>query len=233
MTLIVIAHRACPQHTAENSLEGIRLAAELGADAVEIDVRLTRDRVAVMMHDRTLRRTTGAWGPTWAYSFTALRGLRLSNGETVPTFAEALDALPEGLRIAIHVKTPRAIDPILDEVRNQGRQRVVMVWSKHASPLRIAAEREPEIETSLLRDTFSPRGHRAFLRAAQQSGARGISAHWQAITPTFVARAHELGLVVYSWWRSPAVPSDKLPLLDGLVTDWPAEARALMADSDV
>jgi glycerophosphoryl diester phosphodiesterase len=215
-------------HAAENSLEGIRQAAELGADAVEIDVRLTRDGVAVLMHDRTLRRTTGAWGPTWACSFAALRRLRLSNGEVVPTFAEALDALPEGLRIAIHVKAPRVIDPVLDELRNQGRQRVAMVWSKHPSPLRVAAAREPDIETSLLRDTFTPRSHRAFLRAAQQCGARGVSAHWQAITPTFVERAHLLGLAVYSWWRSPCVPSDKLALLDGLVTDWPAEARALV-----
>ena len=224
--MIVIAHRACPKHTAENSLDGIRRAAALGADAVEIDVRLTRDRVAVLMHDRTLRRTTGAWGPLMAYSFAAVRRLRLSNGEVVPTFAEALDALPEGLRVAIHVKVAAAIDPILDEVRNQGRQREVMVWSKRASPLRVTAEREPEIEASLLRDTFTSRGHRAFLRAAHECGARGVSAHWQAVTPAFAASAHELRLAVYSWWRSPCVPSDKLPLLDGLVTDWPAEALA-------
>ena len=227
--MIVIAHRACPRHTAENSLDGIRRAAELGADAVEIDVRLTRDRVAVLMHDRTLRRTTGAWAPTMAYSFAALRRLRLSNGEVVPTFAEALNALPEGLRVAIHVKVASAIGPVLDEVRNQGCQRDVMVWSKRASPLRVAAEMEPEIEGSLLRDTFTSRGHRAFLRAAHECGARGISAHWQAVTPTFAARAHELGLAVYSWWRSPSVPTDKLPFLDGLVTDWPAEAQATVS----
>ena len=224
--MIVIAHRACPKHTAENSLDGIRRAAEFGADAVEIDVRLTRDRVAVLMHDRTLRRTTGAWGPTMAYSFATVRRLRLSNGEVVPTFAEALDASPEGLRVAIHVKAPRAIDPILDEVRNQGRQRVVMVWSKHPATLRVAASREPEIEGSLLRDTYTARGHDAFLRAAHECGARGVSARWQAVTPTFAARANELGLAVYSWWRASCVPSDKLPLLDGLVTDWPAEAQA-------
>jgi glycerophosphoryl diester phosphodiesterase len=226
--MMVIAHRACPKHTPENSLEGIRRAAELGADAVEIDVRLTRDAVAVLMHDRTLHRTTGTRGPTGARSFAALRSLRLSNGEAVPTFAEALDTLPPGLRVAIHVKVPGAIDPILDEVRNQGRQRDVMVWSQQALPLRVAADREPEIEASLLRDTFTSWGHRSLLRAAQRCGARGVSVHWQAVTPTFVARAHQIGLVIYSWRQSPSVPPDKLPLLDGLVTDWPAEARAMV-----
>ena len=232
MKVIVIAHRACPKHTAENSLDGLRRAAEFAADAVEIDVRLTRDGVAVLMHDRTLRRTTGAWGPTRAHSFATLRRLRLSNGEVVPTFAEALEALPDGLRMAIEVKAPRAIDQILGEIRNQRRQRDVMVWSKHASPVRVASDREPEVEASLLRDTFTPWGHRAFLRAAQRCGARGVSARWQAVTPAFAVRAHQMGLVVYSWWRSPSVPLDKLPLLAGLVTDWPVEARATIIASE-
>jgi hypothetical protein len=101
-----------------------------------------------------------------------------------------------------------------------------MIWSQQASPLRVVAEREPEIEGSLLRDTFTSRGHREFLCAAHEYGARGVSAHWQAVTPMFAARARESGLAVYSWSRSPCVPSDKLALLDGLVTDWPAAAQA-------
>ena len=226
MTLIVIAHRACPNHTAENSLEGIRRAAELNADAVEIDVRLTHDGVPVLMHDRTLRRTTGRAKPISAISFDTLRRLRLSNGEPVPTFAEALDALPQRLRVAVDVKVPHAINPIIDEIRNQHRQRDAMVWSQHLSPARVTAHREPEIEASLLRDTFTPWGHRAFLRDAQRCGARGVSARWEAVTPAFTASAHRMGLIVYSWSRSPSVPLLKLPLLDGLVTDWPAEARA-------
>jgi glycerophosphoryl diester phosphodiesterase len=232
VTAIVIAHRACPKHSAENSLEGIGRAAQLGADAVEIDVRLTRDGVAVLMHDRTLRRTTGAWGRTRTSSFAAIRKLRLSNGEVIPTFAEALAYLPDGFRMAIEVKVPRAIDPILDEVRNQQRQRDVMVWSKHASPLRVVSDREPEIEPTLLRDTYTPWGHVAFLRDARRCGARGVSARWPVVTPTFATRAHQMGLVVYSWCRSPSVPLANLSLLAGLVTDWPDETRSRMTASE-
>ena len=109
---LVIAHRTCPHHASENSLEGITLAAELGADAVEIDVRLTRDVRPILMHDRTLRRTAGNPAPVWALSQNEIRRLRLSNDERVPTFGLALDALPPGLRLAIHVKVPRAIHPV-------------------------------------------------------------------------------------------------------------------------
>ncbi len=52
------AHRGDTQHYPENSLEGILSAIMMGADAVEIDFRLTKDNVLVLMHDSTLKRTT-------------------------------------------------------------------------------------------------------------------------------------------------------------------------------
>ena len=58
MPPVIIAHRTSPLDAPENSLEGIRRSAELGADYVEIDVRLTRDGVPVMLHDGLLLRTT-------------------------------------------------------------------------------------------------------------------------------------------------------------------------------
>ena len=51
MPPVIIAHRTSPRDAPENSLEGIRRSAELGADYVEVDVRLTRDGVPVMLHD--------------------------------------------------------------------------------------------------------------------------------------------------------------------------------------
>ena len=54
----IIAHRGDSFHAPENTLEGARLAFEAGADAWELDVRLTRDGVPVLLHDASLRRTT-------------------------------------------------------------------------------------------------------------------------------------------------------------------------------
>ncbi len=59
MPPVIIAHRTSPRDAPENSLAGIARSAELGADYVEIDVRLTRDGVPVMLHDALLLRTTG------------------------------------------------------------------------------------------------------------------------------------------------------------------------------
>ncbi len=100
------AHRGDTQNYPENSLEGILSALLLGADVVEIDVRMTKDNILVLMHDASLERTTN-WAskkgknglPTsknisdWTYD--QLRELRLVKGATeteylIPTAYEAL-----------------------------------------------------------------------------------------------------------------------------------------------
>ena len=225
---LVIAHRACPKHAPENSLEGIARAARLGADAVEIDVRLTRDGLPILMHDRTLRRTTGNVAPVWALAQNDIRRLRLANDERVPTFGLALDALPEGLRMAIHVKVARAVHPVLDEIRNQGAESRVWIWSQQPSVVRFTVDQHPEIESSLLRDTHTSWGRAAYFRAARLCGADGMSAAWNAVTPDFAAQVHDAGIRLYSWCRTKVVPVGTLALLDGVVTDWPDAVRATL-----
>lgn len=54
--LTAVAHRGDPYRHRENTLDSLRSALERGADAVETDVRLTRDGVPVLLHDETLKR---------------------------------------------------------------------------------------------------------------------------------------------------------------------------------
>ena len=58
-TVTAVAHRGDPYRARENTLPSIRSAVERGADAVEIDVRVTRDGVPVLLHDSTLERLWG------------------------------------------------------------------------------------------------------------------------------------------------------------------------------
>jgi glycerophosphoryl diester phosphodiesterase len=225
---LVIAHRTCPHHAAENSLEGIARAAALGADAVEIDVRLTRDARPILMHDRTLRRTAGHPAPVWALAQNDIRRLRLANEERVPTFGLALDALPPGLRLAIHVKVARAIHPVLDEIRNQGAESRVWIWSQQPSVVRFSVDRHPEIVASLLKPAWTRRGERALLRDARRSGAHGVATFWGAVTSDFATAVRDQGLRFTSWCRTREIDPDKAGLLDGVVTDWPDVARATM-----
>jgi glycerophosphoryl diester phosphodiesterase len=93
-------HRGANRYAPENTLPAIELAAELGADYIEIDVRTTKDGGLVLLHDRTLDRTTTGKGPVaeWAADDVAKldAGAWFGKpyvGAKVPTFAEALTAM--------------------------------------------------------------------------------------------------------------------------------------------
>ncbi|MEX1007446.1 MAG: glycerophosphodiester phosphodiesterase [Acidimicrobiia bacterium] len=239
MSTAVIAHRTCPRDAAENSLEGIRRAAELGAHIVELDARCTRDGVPILMHDPTTLRTTGApWLARWISSETA-RGLRLrKNGEPVPTLSDALAALgpgsvpgrEAGLGVAIDIKDPTAGPAVVDAVRVANVESRVLLWSQHMDVVRFTARAAPDLESALLRDTRHPARHQEFLDGAVEVGARGVSAHWNALSPEFVDAAAQRGLSVYSWCKRRAALHEKLALpLAGIVTDWPSEVRLALA----
>jgi len=94
--IMVAAHRGDWSHAPENSLAAIENAIELGVDIVEIDVRMTKDKVLVLMHDRTIDRTTTGKGKLSNWPLDALKTLHLKNNlgiqthHKIPTLEEAL-----------------------------------------------------------------------------------------------------------------------------------------------
>lgn len=99
----IIAHRGASLQARENTIEAFRLAAELGADAVELDARRTADDAIVVHHDDTV---AGCDRPIIAMSRRELRDL----APWVPDLAEAIDACT-GMWIDVEVKNdPRDAD---------------------------------------------------------------------------------------------------------------------------
>ena len=97
--VLVVAHRGDWRNAPENSLQAIRNCIEMGVDIVEIDVRMTRDRRLVLMHDETLDRTTTGAGGVWDATLDELRGLRLKNGQGIPT-NHRIPTLEEAMHLA-------------------------------------------------------------------------------------------------------------------------------------
>lgn len=228
MKPLVIAHRTCPRNAPENSLAGIAKAIELGADVVEIDVRRTSDGQPMLLHDRWLLRTTlRPLRLDWVTQQRA-KQLRLRGGGTIPTLGEALAALGADMNVAIDVKDGGAADAVISEVRNQGMESRTLFWSQHEPAVRTAVATAPELEISLLRDTKSATELDRFLTHTAEFGARGISAHWSQVTAGLAERCREAGIRLYAWCKNESIDEDKLALLDGVVTDWPGAARALV-----
>ena len=230
MPPVIIAHRTLPLDAAENSIEGIKKAVELGADCVEIDVRRTRDGVPVMLHDALLLRTTlRPWPVSWATAKGLGRAKLRGSHQSVPTLAEAVDALSPGLGLAIDTKDPGAAEAIVRELRNQGALDRALLWAQSTSAVRWYADHagEEAAEVALLRDAFTPEAIDCFLTDATACGATAISAHQSTVDLAFIERAHELGLKVHCWFQDEGTQERLATLpLDGIVTDWPVDARA-------
>ena len=101
------------------------------------------------------------------------------------------------------------------------------VWCRDRRAVALAARSRPRV--ALLRNTATPVATTRYLRDAVAAGAHAVSLHERATTPESVAAGHALGLFVYAW--AVRLPSHQ-PLvaagIDGLVTDWPAQARLLV-----
>lgn len=131
----VIGHRGNRAHAPENTLESLQQAVALGVDAVEFDLRVSRDGDLVVMHDATLDRTTDGIGPVASKTVAELRRLdagarfTLDGGRTFPwrgrgvriaTFDDTIESLPRDLPCIVELKTPAATEPLRAAVRRHG-----------------------------------------------------------------------------------------------------------------
>src|SRR6478752_5346980 len=91
--MLIIGHRGARNLWAENSLGGFRRTIELGVDAVELDLHLSRDGEVVVIHDPLLERTTDGHGPVSALDLAGLQALRLQGSvdERIPTLDQTLE----------------------------------------------------------------------------------------------------------------------------------------------
>lgn len=95
-SVLVVSHRADWRNAPENSLQAIRNCIEMGVDMVEIDLKKTKDGHLILMHDKTIDRTTTGKGRPEHYTLEELRKFRLRSGaghrtaHTIPTFEEVM-----------------------------------------------------------------------------------------------------------------------------------------------
>lgn len=108
----VIGHRGAKAYAPENTLASIHAAADLGIEWVEIDVKLTKDSIAIIFHDDELNRCTGGSGLVAETDFAAIQeldaGLWFGDsfmGEKIPTLEDALNVIIDrGLGVNLEIK---------------------------------------------------------------------------------------------------------------------------------
>lgn len=140
----VVGHRGAALHAPENTLSAIRRAHALGARWVEIDVKLTGDGHAILMHDDTLDRTTDARGPVALTTLARLRGVDAGArfgakfaGEPVPTFTAAVELLLQlGMSVNVEIKPCKGREV---ETGQAVARAISELWPLHGPPLLVSS----------------------------------------------------------------------------------------------
>ncbi|WBO63536.1 glycerophosphodiester phosphodiesterase [Streptomyces camelliae] len=192
-TVTAVAHRGDPYRFRENTTDSLRSALDQGADAVEIDVRLTRDGVPVLLHDGTLKRLWEVDRPLAALSAEELRGLTAGG---VPTLAEALAATGDS-RVMVDLcgrVERRMVDRVMDVVRQSGARERVYYCAGAEAMLAVRAA-DPAAEIALTWTTLAP--PRPALLAAVRP--RWLNYRFSLVSRDLAARVHHDGCLVSVW----------------------------------
>ncbi|WP_367320532.1 glycerophosphodiester phosphodiesterase [Streptomyces sp. HUAS ZL42] len=192
-TVTAVAHRGDPYRVRENTIDSLRSALDLGADAVEIDVRLTRDGVPVLLHDETLKRLWEQDRPLLSLSEAEVRGL--TDGK-VPTLAEAL-AATDGSRVMLDLPghpDVRAARRVVDVVRECGAADRVYYCAGAPAMLAVRAA-DPAAEIALTWTTLAP--PRPALLAAV--APRWLNYRFPLVDRALAERVHHDGYLLSVW----------------------------------
>ena len=123
--VMVSAHRGDWRNAPENSLQAIQNCIDMGVDIVEVDLRTTKDGQLILMHDKTLGRTTTGSGSVADSTLAELSELRLLNGygiathHRIPTLEEAM-SVAKGKILVYLDKSYECIDEAYEILENTG-----------------------------------------------------------------------------------------------------------------
>ena len=217
----VIAHRGDSGSAPENTRLAIERAIDIGTDMVEVDVRLTKDGVPVLMHCERLEHTTTGSGlvadHTWeeiqCLDAGAWRGPEFAD-ERVPSLEEVIDLTRGRVPLNLDFQTNDAVAPGVAVVRDAGLTGDVVVSGCRVDCFEIMTAATNEITTLLNPDKLpagtdppetkmDPAEALAVVRrgvdAAGALGAAGINLQHSFVDTAVVARAREVGLGVWVW----------------------------------
>lgn len=240
-----VAHRAASQQDPENTRAAISKALTLGFDVIELDVRLSRDGIPVLLHDATLDRTTSAAGPATALIAAELANLDAGSwhhpgfaDESVPTLAEALDLIDGAARVNIDVKTDAAAPPIIDVIRRSRVQDGVVISGCAAPPGPVKCTGSPRKSHSCSNhrprspaaDGEPPHSPIDSIPAALHLGAVGINLDHRHVTDEFRRAAHDAGLQVWAYTvdDKPSYYALVAGGVDFITSNWPDKMLPLL-----
>jgi glycerophosphoryl diester phosphodiesterase len=210
----IVAHRGIPTDAPENTIASFRRAVELGADAVELDVRLTADRIPVVYHYFYLGENTTASGAIYDFTYEQLKNVQVlhknnpaAEAGRISTLREILETFGGKIGLEIEIKGP---EPEAAEIIGNILNEYQSLWStmevtSYEPALLIALQ---EKCLGLAADLLFPRSESWMgldvvqymaVHRSRLARARAVHLHPTQLTETAVADLRSHGIEIHAW----------------------------------
>jgi len=240
-TPIVIGHRGAAGLAPENTLAGIQKSLDLKVDRIEIDVQQTKDSIVILMHDKTLERTTDGKGLVKDHTFVELQqysaGVKFNESfkaEKIPTLETALKLIHAQTEFIIEIKSgnefyPKIVDRVVDLIHQYDAKQWCIIHSFNDKVLKRVQELDSSIRTHKVLV-----GKIAFLPLYLDFGLKfgslkkykhveEISINYRFANKRIIKKIHSYGKKVNVWTVNDPAMMEKLKSwgVDGIITDYP------------
>jgi glycerophosphoryl diester phosphodiesterase len=201
----IIAHRGASFIAPENTVSSAKLAWELGADAVEADIYLSKDNRIIVSHDSNTRRTTGKSYSIANTPADTLRKLDAGSfkderykGEKIPFLEEIIETVPKGKKLVVEIKCGSEVLPFLRQTIDQyGANKNFNFIAFDFQTISDAKKIFPGNSCFwLCSDTLILRKN---IELVPKAGLEGVSLNYSIINQKIASITRALGLDLFSW----------------------------------
>lgn len=246
---IAIAHRGNSSEAPANTLEAIQQAIDIGVDMIEVDVRLSKDGVPVLIHDAELDQTTNGKGAVSSLTLEELKQLDAGSwkdkryfNERIPTLMEALDLVKGKAYLSLDLKDEGAIPAMLRTIQEaqmidnvvicgcyEPQARAIWSISKDVTVLLNIDENLDALFESGNTEQFINQ----YIRRACRERFAGLNVNFKYITEELIYRAHLRALPVWAWTVDDESDMQKLIGLsvDAIYTNYPKRLLSVLRNS--
>lgn len=246
----IIAHRGASGLAPENTLGAFKIAVELGADMIELDIRPTKDQKAIVFHDKKLNRTTPINGVVQNHYLNELKRIDAGSwfnkkdhqSETIPTLDETIDFLKGKSEMLVEIKSERR------QIENEFLHKLIKLIEKHDARDEIIIQ---SFDSKILKRFYTLYPNYRFQKLIvwkvpflkvqfdqrlmlenilKNPHYESINVDHRYVTPNLVRKIHRHNKKIYCWTVNQQLRMFRLMNMgvDGIITNYPNKLKQLI-----
>ena len=242
----VTAHRGASGYAPENTVSAIKKALAIGVDRIEIDVQQTSDGVVVLLHDKTLNRTTNANGKVGEMTFAQLKEVRANAefenefpNELIPTLEQVFKLLDGTTEFVIEIKAgdktyPGIEDNVAALIKKYKAEKWALVHSFNDKVLERLHKNYPSIRLQKLFVSYSGGLMLDFklhaINLSEYDYVEGFGISLSSAKKKLIDKIHALDKKVHVWTVNDQADIQRMIDLgvDGIISNYPDKVNELL-----